>query len=200
VPTPQPYRKQHPGIAPLAAGVSAQGAPLLAIPDGLWNHDEGFGSTPADHGQIWFGTIARPDPRPAAYGTASASLSPDELGTGSVHKITWTPGQGFTQLTSRILHPTTQQARGASAVVGMVLADLLPTATGDELVVGTLSGDLIVYSADTLSELWRTHVDGAAGCYNSLHIADLDNDTFKELYVAGSSGLWRLIRPGEELQ
>lgn len=81
----------------------------------------------------------------------------------------------------------------------MVLADLLPN-TGDELVVGTLSGDLIIYSADTVTELWRTHIHGSAGCFNALRVADLDNDTYQELYVAGSSGLWRFVRPGEELQ
>ncbi len=83
-----------------------------------------------------------------------------------------------------------------SAVVGMVLGDLLP-ASGDELVVSTLSGDVIVYSADTMTELWRTHVHGAVGCYNSLRIEDLDDDGHMELYVAGSSGLRRLVRPGE---
>ena len=151
--------------------------------------------------QIWFGTVAHPDPRPAGYAIGTASLADAELGTGAVHKVTWTAGQslgqGFSPVSvSHVLCPTTQEPRGAAAVVGMVLADLLPAA-GEELVVGTLSGDVIVYSADNMIELWRTHIHGSAGCYNSLRVADLDNDGINELYIAGSSGLWRFVRPGE---
>lgn len=48
-----------------------------------------------------------------------------------------------------------------------------------------------------MTELWRTHVHGSVGCFNSLRVADLDNDSFMELYVAGSSGLWRFVQSGE---
>lgn len=125
------------------------------------------------------------------------------LGTGALHKVTWTAGasHSFSQVSLTLpLHPTALEPRGASAVVGMVLADLLLPVAGEELVVGTLSGDVIVYSADTMVELWRRHVHGSAGCYNSLRVADLDNDGYRELYVAGSSGLWRFVQPGEALQ
>ena len=78
-------------------------------------------------------------------------------------------------------------------MVGLKLAELLPGSPGQELIVGTLSGDLIVYQADTMQELWRTHVPGAVGFNNSIVVADLDNDPLQlpELYVAGSWGLWR---------
>ena len=61
----------------------------------------------------------------------------------------------------------------------------------------TLSGDLIVLEADTLDHIWGTHVPGAIGCFNSLLAEDLDMDGKKELYVAGSRGLWRFVLPGE---
>ena len=48
-----------------------------------------------------------------------------------------------------------------------------------------------------MSELWRTHVPGAIGLYNSMLAEDLDGVNGKELYVAGSWGLWRftMVQP-----
>ena len=60
-----------------------------------------------------------------------------------------------------------------------------------ELLVGTQSGDLLILDSTTLQVLWRTHVDGAAGFYNSIVPADLNGDGWDEIYVAGSKGLWR---------
>lgn len=68
---------------------------------------------------------------------------------------------------------------------------------GKELIVGTMSGDLIVLDADTMAEQWRTHVDGAIGWYNSIVAADLNNDDTNEIYVAGSKGLWRFTQHNE---
>lgn len=45
-----PNRKVHPGIAPPAAGVTPQATTMFAVPDGVWNHGEGFGANYADHG------------------------------------------------------------------------------------------------------------------------------------------------------
>lgn len=75
-----------------------------------------------------------------------------------------------------------------------MVTDLLPE-PGDELIFGTSSGDLIVYSADSLMEIWRTHLNGAIGFTNAMVAADLDNDGKKELYVAGSFGLSKFIQP-----
>jgi hypothetical protein len=152
-----------------------------------------------DQVEVWFATIAYPDPRPVAYTNPTGILTDVELGTGAVHKVTWTRGQapnGFTGLTTRVLHPTQSASRGAAAPVGMVLADLLAN-PGEELVVGTLTGDIIIYNADTMAEIWRTHVHGAAGCYGSMRVCDLNNDGYPELYIGGSSGLWRLVHPTE---
>ena len=87
--------------------------------------------------------------------------------------------------------------RGGYGVVGLCVGDLLPEQgpPEDELVVCTLAGDVIVLDADTLAERWRTHVPGAAGFYNSARIADLDSDGKRELYVAGSFGMWRFNQP-----
>jgi hypothetical protein len=98
-------------------------------------------------------------------------------------------------------HPAATRPRGAFGAVGMHLADLLTGAAypGDELIVCTMAGDVIVYSADSMTERWRTHVHGAAGFYNAIRAENLDPqaDTLKELYIAGSYGLWRFIQPGE---
>ncbi len=160
---------------------------------------EVVGTTPQV--RIWFGTIAHPDPQPAGYTQPTSGLGDADVGVGAVHQVVWIPSnlpaQQFGPVShTRTMNPTPSASRGASAVVGMALGNLLPT-SGDELVVSTLSGDVIIYSADTMTELWRTHVHGAVGCYNSIRIEDLDNDGQVELYVAGSSGLWRFVRPGE---
>jgi hypothetical protein len=90
---------------------------------------------------------------------------------------------------------------GGYGIVGMCVGDLFPEPVGpqvDELVLTTtLVGDVIVLNSATVQEVWRTHVPGAAGFFNSIRIADLDGDSIKELYVAGSFGLWRFKQRGE---
>jgi hypothetical protein len=93
-------------------------------------------------------------------------------------------------------HPTATHPRGAYGVVGMLLTDMIPSIPGDELIVSTLSGDLIAFNISpaaggAMTEIWRTHVDGNIGHYNSILAEDLNGDGRKELYVAGSLGLWR---------
>jgi hypothetical protein len=63
--------------------------------------------------------------------------------------------------------------------------------------VATMSGDLIVLDADTMVERWRTHVDGGIGFFNSIVAADLNDDGYVEIYVAGSKGLWRFTQQSE---
>jgi hypothetical protein len=146
--------------------------------------------------RIWFGTMAHPDRRPAGYSNPLAALQAAEVAAGGVHTMTFTPGQGFSAVSTVMMHPATHAQRGASGVAGLLIANLLP-APGDELVVGTVSGDLVVFAADSMAELWRSHVHGGIGCYNSLRAEDLDGDGLRELYVAGSYGLWRFVQPGE---
>jgi hypothetical protein len=86
-------------------------------------------------------------------------------------------------------------------VVGLKRGDVLQSVDVDELVVATMSGDVIVYNiaepSATMQEVWRTHVLGAIGFHNSIAIEDLDDDGKNELYIAGSLGLWRFTQPGE---
>ena len=42
---------------------------------------------------------------------------------------------------------------------------------------------------------FRTQVPGAVGVHNSLCALDLDGDGGLELYVSGSFGIWRFVRP-----
>ncbi len=151
--------------------------------------------------RIWFGTVGHPTTRPQQYGQIGGALQDSEVMTGAVHMMTWTPGGGLSGVLQTVaFHPTLANPRGAYGVVGLEVADLLPAA-GDELIVATMSGDLIVYNIDPnthmLAEVWRTYVTGAIGFYNSIAVEDLDNDGKKELYVAGSLGLWRFVLPGE---
>ncbi|HEX6812872.1 MAG TPA: hypothetical protein VF384_14695 [Planctomycetota bacterium] len=152
---------------------------------------------------IWFGTVSHPPSRPAHYTTTppTGALEDADVATGAVHRLTWIPGQGFTASTKVTLHPTTAKPRGAYGVVGLCLTDLDPLPggmfAGKELIVGTMSGDLIVLDADTMVEQWRTHVDGAIGWYNSIIAADLNNNGKNEVYAAGSKGLWRFKQQGE---
>ncbi len=60
--------------------------------------------------------------------------------------------------------------------------------------VGKRNGGLSTnHPADTLATVWRTHLPGAIGFYNSIVVDDLDGDGRPELYVAGSLGLWRFL-------
>ncbi len=146
--------------------------------------------------RIWLGTLYDPTARPAHYTDAEGVLGDGEVAAGGVHMVTWTAAGGCSApLHERTFLPVAGE-RGALGVVGLVVADLLPQSPGDELVVGTVSGDLLVLQADTLATIWRTHVPGAIGFYNALRVDDLDGDGRKELYAAGSFGLWRFTVTG----
>jgi hypothetical protein len=175
----------------------------------LWSSQEdlGFGGAalavrgvPGTGGvDIWFGTFCDPTTRPQDYGNplGTGSLSDAEVATGAVHRFSWQPGQNPVRQQSVAFHPTSAEPRGAHGVTGLCVADLLPGSAGDELIVATMSGDLIVLSADTMQEIWRTHVDGSIGFYNGIRVEDLNGDGHMELYVAGSKGLWRFVTPQE---
>lgn len=150
---------------------------------------------PGDIVRVWIGTLYDHVKQPAAYGSATGSLLDDELAVGAVHMVDWTPNQGFGPvLVSRRLQPTAT-SRGGYGVVGLLLTDLFPQEAGNELVVATMSGDLFVFAADTMQELWRLHVPGSIGFYNSMVAHDFDGVGGKELYVSGSRGLWRFNLP-----
>ena len=117
------------------------------------------------------------------------------------HVLTWHPGDTHMQLQTSLAPYPTSGDGGAYGVVGMKIGDVVRTVAGDELVVTTLSGDVIVYNIDppssALVEKWRSHVHGAAGCYNSIAIENLNDGGSDEPYVAGSLGLWRFTQPDE---
>lgn len=143
--------------------------------------------------RIWVGTMYGHLPRPQSLSVGS-SLANNEVLAGSVHTFTWQPGVGFSSPQSLSLTPTTGNPRGGFGVTGIHVSDFLSQYAGDEVVVTTLAGDVIILST-TMQELWRTHVHGAVGCYNSIVVADLDQDMKNELYLSGSLGLWRFEEP-----
>ncbi len=146
---------------------------------------------------IWCGTTYGPCVQPFEYTNPQGLLHDDEVATGAVHRLTWIPGSGFSNVpVTKQLYKSTALPRGGYGVVGLTVADLLP-APGDEVIVGTLAGDIIVLNEGLTTVLWRGHVPGAAGFYNSIHVENLDGDPFPELYVSGSFGIWRFTLPGE---
>lgn len=146
--------------------------------------------------RIWLGTLYDPPARPRAYGDPNGTLRDDEVAAGGVHVVTWTAAGGCSRpVRERTFFPGSGD-RGAYGIVGLAVAELLPGSPGDELIVTTLSGDLLVLQADTLATVWRTHLSGAIGFYDSIVVDDLDGDGRPELYVAGSLGLWRFLPTG----
>ena len=85
-------------------------------------------------------------------------------------------------------------------MVGLLVGDVVQeppvTPAEDELVVATLSGDIIIYKAATMTGIMRTWVPGGVGCYNGLRLANLGGGAGSELYVSGSCGLWRFVQQG----
>ncbi|MEO6595698.1 MAG: hypothetical protein ABIP94_13175, partial [Planctomycetota bacterium] len=172
--------------------------------------DYGFGMSaldarvlPSGDVQIWFGTVYGPTSQPGSYTSAGGSLQNNEVATGVVHTCIWSPSAagGFGTVFKRPLSPgvTTppNAIRGGYGVIGLRVGNVLAQAAGDEVVVTTLAGDVIVFNEALTTELWHTHVPGSVGNYNAIRITDLNSDGFNELYVAGSYGLWRFIQPGE---
>lgn len=154
--------------------------------------------------RIWFGTSVHPTPRPGSYHLPGGALSGSEVVTGAVHMMTWQPSGMSPVLQTQTFYPVAPNLRGAYGVVGLKVANLLPNvlpSDGDELIVTTMSGDLIIYNiapgTAQLTEVCRTWVLGAIGFNNSIAVEDLNNDGHMELYVAGSLGLWKFIQSGE---
>jgi hypothetical protein len=167
--------------------------------------DQGFGGAalavrqdPGDQLTIWLGTHYAPTALPANYTSPTGVLGNTEVAAGSVTKFVWTTAGLSPPQATKTFYPGGAHVRGGYDVVGLLVTDILPDPPNqEELIVATLSGDLIVLEADTLDHIWGTHVPGAIGCFNSLLAEDLDGDLEKELYVAGSRGLWRFVLPGE---
>ena len=53
-----------------------------------------------------------------------------------------------------------------------------------------------MFSLDTRVLRFRTFVGGALGMYNSIVVKDLNADGQKEVYLAGSLGIFRFNRVG----
>jgi hypothetical protein len=132
-------------------------------------------------------------PRPAQFGSSSGVLGDSEVASSVVRRWTWSGGS-FTATAQRDLHPNTSDPRGGYGVLGILVADLLE-APGHEVVVATLGGDLFVYDEGLATLHFRTHVPGSLGVHNGLRALDLDGDGELELYVGGSFGIWRFVRP-----
>ena len=141
---------------------------------------------------IWFGTIASPVRRPTNSSPTGALLN-DEVATGAVHRVTWTPS-GFGAVETLVLNPLIQGAsRGGYGVVGLAVGNILgDSSSPDEIVVGTVGGDVLILDEGLDNVLWRANAPGGVGFYNSIFFEDLDPvDGVNELYISGSFGIWR---------
>ena len=95
------------------------------------------------------------------------------------------------------LFPVGSSVRGAYQTCGILVADLLLNQPGVEVIIGSLSGDLIVMNESLTTEYFRTVVPGSIGAHNSLRVMDSNDDGLPELYAGGSFGLWRFVTPSE---
>ncbi len=82
-------------------------------------------------------------------------------------------------------------------VCGIAVGDVIPGNNLQEIVVTSLDGHVLVYERDdsgTFGPLvYQTMVEGSVGAFNSIVIADLDDNGQNELYVAGSLGIRKFI-------
>lgn len=143
---------------------------------------------------VWSAPFFASTPRPAQYGIPSGVLGDGEVASSLVRRWTWSAGS-FAATAVRDLHPNNGDSRGGYGVIGILVADLLDTA-GDEVVVVTLGGDLFVFDESLASLQFRTQVPGSLGVHGGMRALDIDGDDALELYVGGSFGVWRFVRPG----
>lgn len=142
---------------------------------------------------IWFGTISDP----ARRSGLPTSLDDASVATGAIHRVTWSQNSGFgAAMTSKVLYPSTPGVpRGGYGVVGIAVGNIIGSAqSADEVVVGTVGGEIIVFDENLSNVLWRANVPGAVGFYNAIYMEDLDLDGQNELYVSGSLGIWRFTQ------
>jgi hypothetical protein len=143
---------------------------------------------------VWFGSCYAPPPLPGQYASNSpaavGNLTDAEVAAGAVHRIEWSIASGTWGLPLSVPLNPSAAARGAGPVGGLLLADMISTNPGQELIAACMTGDLIVLHPTTLAVLGRTHVGGAVGHYNSMVVADLGDG--EAIYIAGSLGLRRV--------
>lgn len=163
------------------------------------------GDLDGDHiDEVLVGTLAAPtrateDPQaPASAGFYGMQ--------GYVHVLRYDAQQGHLVEVARTLVGV--------GVFGLKVAEIDASSTGPELIATTLEGDLMVFGADDIlssgaTPLYHYRFPGSVGAYNSILVRDLvthvpgtggnggevhaGSDGVPEVYVAGSSGLRRLI-------
>jgi len=142
---------------------------------------------------IYFGVISY-YPNNQYHSGQSTDPSVDNM-TGAVVALHWN-GTAFSSSQLKILETGGEKAFG---VCGIAVGDLIPTSPGDEIVVGTLDGKLLVYerlaNGNFGALLYQTVLEGSVGAYNSMVIADLGPTPLagNALYVAGSFGLRKFV-------
>jgi hypothetical protein len=79
---------------------------------------------------------------------------------------------------------------------GIAVAELYDAATGPEVIVTTLNGELVVFSQTNgvlnAAPLFRTILDTSLGAFNSIVVGDFDQVWFgnkPEIYIASSTGV-----------
>jgi hypothetical protein len=135
-------------------------------------------------------TLAYPDP------SVTSPTQPGHAVVGAIRWMRWQSGVMTTIAGPIFLDATVSPSqRPGMLVSGMALGDILDTVPGSELVVTTLAGDLYVFQLTASSIVTpaavHTWVDGALGAFNSIVIEDTDWDFRRELFVAGSQGVWK---------
>ncbi|MEQ1632910.1 MAG: hypothetical protein ABL997_11090 [Planctomycetota bacterium] len=158
------------------------------------------GST--DRIDIYFGVMAHYVASTQFSGTQTPTTTADDMTAAIVH-VEY-EGQGA--FNGAQLHlKQLLRLDGASnrpkvfGVCGMTVGELVPGNAGDEIVVGSLDGHLLVYerlaNGDFGALLYKCQVAGAVGMHNGLVVEDLDSAVAgNELYAGGGLGLWKWVR------
>jgi hypothetical protein len=175
------------GTPPFDEGLNVMGLALREVP-----------GTPGQV-DIFAGVgITHLDPAPWRAGSGPGRLC------GGIAWYRWTGAAPLQRMGLLHLDPNSGNAigeRGGFGVCGLAIGDVLATEVGDELVATTLEGDLFVFRIPASGMLapsdilFRSWARGALGVNNAIAVLDAGGDSRKELFIAGSLGIWKWRQP-----
>ncbi|MEQ1632548.1 MAG: hypothetical protein ABL997_09255 [Planctomycetota bacterium] len=157
----------------------------------------------SDRVDIYFGVIAHYVGSTNFNATQSAGTPADDMVSAIAHvEYVGNASFGSAQLHLKQLLRLDGGAANRPkvfGVCGMTVGDIIPSSAGEEIVVGSLDGHLLVYerlsNGDFGSLVYKAQVGGAVGMHNGLVVADLDTSVLgNELYTACSLGVRKWTR------
>lgn len=191
------------GGTPLTTDASGQGQPVLDFGTGGTALATSPRGGQSDRQDIYFGVIAHYVGSANFSGPQNSTTPADDM-TSAIAHIEYVGNASFSSAQLQLkqllrLDGGAPNRPKVFGVCGMTVGDIIPSSAGDEIVVGSLDGHLLVYerlpNGDFGTLLYKAQVGGSVGMHNGLVIADLDlNVAGNELYTAGSLGLRKWTR------